>query len=440
MLVGLAVAIAAPSAAAPPHHPQWAGASNDLGAAPETTLDHMTVWLAASADRRQAFAQLLADQQRASSPRYHRWLTPAQIGAQYGATDDELAALTTWLRGHGFAIKRVATSRMFVEIAGTTTTAAAAFGVQFRRYRVGATVRMSIDREPTMPPLITAVSGLVEAPSRSQAHADFVNGTQRTIGAADFDKIYDVAPLAAAGITGGGQTIAIIGRARVYTPDISNYEQRMSISFALPTVIVPPTGTDPGSACETSSCVSTIEDQLEATLDVDRAGSVAPGAALDLLISSSSATEDGVTIALEYAIDNYGTGIDASIISLSFAECESDAGAALTMQIDALFQQAAAQGQTIFVASGDAGAAMCDSQNAQPPAEQTLGVNYLCASGAVTCVGGTELIDTPATAYWTGAGANGYIPEGAWNEPTGTTGYQASSSGGGVSTVIAMPP
>ncbi|HEX4452316.1 MAG TPA: S53 family peptidase [Kofleriaceae bacterium] len=439
-LVGLAVAIAAPSSAAPSHHPRWAAAANDLGAAPETTLDHMTVWLSPSADRRQAFAQLLADQQRAGSPRYHHWLTPAQIGAQFGASDAELATVTTWLRDHGLSIKHVAASRMFVEIAGTTATAAAAFGVQFHRYRIGTHERMSIDREPALPPLVAAITGLVEAPAHAQAHASFTNGTQRTISATDFNKIYDVAPLAAAGITGGGQTIAIIGRARVYAPDVSEYEQRMGIAFALPTVIVPPTGTDPGAACELPTCVSTIDDQLEATLDVDRAGSVAPSATLDLLISSSAATEDGVTIALEYAIDNYGTAVGASIVTLSFAECESDAGEALTAQTDALFQQAAAQGQTVFVASGDAGAAMCDTQNAQPPAEQSLGVNYLCASGAVTCVGGTELIDNPATTYWNAAGALGYIPEGAWNEPTSSTGYQAASSGGGISTLIAMPP
>jgi pseudomonalisin len=436
VLVGLAVAIAAPSYAAPSHHPQWARAANDLGAVAETTLDHMTVWLSPSADRRQAFAQLLVDQQRAGSPHYQRWLTPAQIGAQFGATDAELASVTSWLHTRGFAIKHVSESRMFVEISGTTTSAAAAFGVQFHRYRVGATERLAIDREPTLPAMIRAVTGLVESTSHAQAHADFINGTQRTISATDFDTIYDVAPLATAGITGAGQTIAIIGRARVYAPDVAYYEQRMGVAFAQPTVIVPPTGTDPGQPCLSSACVSTIDDQLEATLDVDRVGSVAPGAAIDLLISSSTATEDGVTIALEYAIDSAA----ANIISLSFAECETDAGTALTMQTDALFQQAAAQGQTVLVASGDSGAAMCDAQNSTPPAQQQLGINYLCASGAVTCVGGTELIDNPVTAYWSGADAVGYIPEGGWNEPTGTAGYQAASSGGGVSTMIAMPP
>jgi subtilase family serine protease len=435
VLVGLVVAIAVPSHAAPSHHPQWASAANDLGTAPETALDHLTVWLSPTADRQQAFAQLLAEQQRAGSPQYHRWLTPAQIGAQFGATDAELAAVTTWLRDRGFAIKRVAASRMFVEIAGTTANAAAAFGVQFHRYRLGGNERMAIDREPTLPASIRAVTGLVESPSHAQAHADFVNGTQRTIGAADFAKIYDVAPLATAGITGAGQTIAIIGRSRVYTPDVTYYQQRMGVAFAQPTVIVPPTGTDPGSACGAVSCLAADGDQLEATLDVQRAGSVAPGATLDLLVSGSTATEDGVTIALEYAIDNKV----ANIVTLSFAGCESDVGTAATVQTDALFQQAAAQGQTVFVASGDAGAAMCDAQNATPPAQQRLAINYLCASGAVTCVGGTELIDNPVTAYWSGASAVGYIPEGAWNEPTGTGGYQASSSGGGVSTMIAMP-
>jgi hypothetical protein len=118
---------------------------------------------------------------------------------------------------------------------------------------------------------------------------------------------------------------------------------------------------------------------------------------------------------------------------------------------DALFTQAAAEGISAFVASGDAGAAGCGNPNSTPVSNQSSGINALCASTNVTCVGGTEFADfADPTAYWgptEGPGresAVGYIPEGAWNEPsetssTGITTYVAAATGGGSSTYIAKP-
>ncbi|HEY3803963.1 MAG TPA: S53 family peptidase [Kofleriaceae bacterium] len=450
---------AEPRAALHDHRPAWATPDHDLGAVTDTRLDHVTVWLARTPERERAFAEWRTAQATVGSPHYHQWLTPAQLGERFGASDAQLAALTGWLKDRGFTVVRVGNARNFVELAGSTSTAEAAFGVQFHRYTVGNAVgtnaRLSIDREPTLPAslasLVAGVTGLSELAARpqhgasfpTQVHADYTasDGTH-VMAPADFTAIYDLAPVYAASLTGTGQTIGIIGRSRVLPADITEFAARMNVAMSAPTVIVPPTGVDPGAPCGTTSCntSATIDDQLEATLDVQRAGSVAPGAALDLIISKSTATEDGLEIALQYAIDQYGTAVTANVLSLSFAECETTATPAATAAMDALFQQAAAQGQTVLVASGDSGAAMCDTQNAKPPASQALEVNYFCSSSAVTCVGGTELVDPTASDFWNASGsATGYIPEGAWNEP-GTTGATvASASGGGASQYIARP-
>jgi hypothetical protein len=101
----------------------------------------------------------------------------------------------------------------------------------------------------------------------------------------------------------------------------------------------------------------------------------------------------------------------------------------------------------VFVAAGDGGAAGCDTFFAAPPASQVASANYICASGNVTCVGGTEFADTasPAT-YWNAsntsalASAKSYIPEGAWNEPLDSSNKPViSAGGGGVSVFIAKP-
>jgi pseudomonalisin len=393
-------------------------------------LEHVTVWLARSPAHERAFAEFRRAQDTPGSPHYHEWLTPTQIGERFGASDAELAQLTGWLRDRGFAVNRVASARTFIELAGSTDVAANAFGVEFHR----AASRLSIDREPTLPPLVAGITGLVDstATARPQHRFEAASGGGHYIGPNDFATIYDLSPLWNAGFTGAGQTIGVIGRARVYAGDLAQYAESTNFAIATPTVIL--AGPDPGPACGAASCNANIADQFEATLDVERASGTAPGAAIDLIISKSTAGEDGLELALIYAVDNFGAAVRANVLSLSFAQCEADAGA-WTVVLDTLFEQAAAQGQTIVVSSGDSGAAMCDDQLARAPQSQARGVNAYCASGAVTCVGGTELHDSDAD--WNASGsAVGYVPEGAWNEPGDFT---VAASGGGISTVVALP-
>jgi hypothetical protein len=205
----------------------------------------------------------------------------------------------------------------------------------------------------------------------------------------------------------------------------------------LPNVIVPSSGADPGLTGD--------GDQAEATLDVDRVLGTAPGAHVDLVISSS--LSGGIETAAQFEVQ---TLLDP-IMSVSFGACEAAVGPPYVSFWDALFTQAAAEGISAFVASGDAGAAGCDNPNSTPVSNQSPGINSLCASTNVTCVGGTEFADfADPTAYWgstEGAGresALGYIPEGAWNEPsetssTGITTYVAAATGGGSSIYIGKP-
>ncbi|HEX4453103.1 MAG TPA: S53 family peptidase [Kofleriaceae bacterium] len=442
----MATCVAASAHAAPAVHPAWANVDADLGRVADEPLEHVTLWLARSAERERAFAAFRRDQDTPGSPHFHEWLTPAQIGARFGASDAELAQLTGWLAGRGFTVRRVATARMFVEVSGTTDVASSAFGVEFHRYAVAGESRLSIDREPSVPaelvPFVAGITGLVESTARPQHHFEAApalgaSGGGHYIGPYDFAAIYDLSPLWAAGYTGAGQTIGIIGRARVYAGDLAQYAESTNFAIATPTVIL--AGPDPGSACGATSCRSAagMPDQFEATLDVERASATAPGAAIELIVSKSTTGEDGLEIALIFAIDHYGADVQANVLSISFAQCEASAGG-WTNALARLFEQAAAQGQTIVASSGDAGAAMCDEQLARPPQSQTRDVNAYCSSGAVTCVGGTTLHDGDAD--WSANGsAVGYIPEGAWNEPGTPSNTVAAASGGGFSAVVALP-
>ena len=193
-----------------------------------------------------------------------------------------------------------------------------------------------------------------------------------------------------------GQTIAIIGRASVYDPDIENFQTLTGLR-ADPTVIVPPDGLDPGPPAGTGG--KAPGDQVEATLDVMRAGSVAPEATIDLVVSADDNGVNGLRIAAAYVVDT--DPVPAYIMNISFGACEADRTQADVQFWDTLFSQGAAEGISTFVASGDAGAAGCDTYFQTPPPNQITSPNYICSSSYSTCVGGTEFADTAdPSLYW----------------------------------------
>ena len=455
VMCGCLAANAQSTAALPDHLPRWVATARDLGPAPrDLQLHALRVMLKRSPERESAFQQLLRDQQDPSSPRYHAWLTPQQLGEQFGPSQNSIAAVTNWLASAGMTVDRVANSRTFVVFHGSVARAQEAFGVSFHNFLLGDGARLSITGAPRIPaalaPIIGSIEGLSQHRLRPAVHARpsytqcYDTECYYYVTPGDFATIYDLNSVYSANITGKDQTIAIIGRAQVYSPDITEYEANTGLPSETPTLIVPADGVAP-PAPNDSTTQAVNNDQTEATLDVQRSFGTAPGATVDLVASLSTQTEDGVDIAKDYVIDNAST-LHASIMSISFGECEADVAASTVQADNALFESAASEGISVIGISGDSGAAGCDAYNATPPATQTKGPNYLCSSGYVTCMGGTEFNDTadPAT-YWSTtnssklASALSYIPEGAWNEPETDGEYYAQATGGGVSSVIATP-
>jgi subtilase family serine protease len=140
------------------------------------------------------------------------------------------------------------------------------------------------------------------------------------------------------------------------------------------------------------------------------------------------------------------------ILSLSFSRCENSTNGQQANNWNSLFEEAAAEGISVFVAAGDSDATGCQTKFETPvPSNQFLSINYICASASVTCVGGSEFNDTAdPSLYWASTNSQGlesalsYIPEGAWNDPiqvsSGVTSYVVEGTGGGVSQFISAPP
>src|SRR6266849_2170246 len=125
-------------------------------------------------------------------------------------------------------------------------------------------------------------------------------------------------------------------------------------------------------------------------------------------------------------------------MSVSFGLCEAAEGSSGSAFINSLWQQAVLQGITVFVSSGDSGAAGCDGASAGT-GTHGRGVNALCSTPYSVCVGGTEFNDkTNAGLYWsstsdpnTKGSALQYIPETVWNESGLAVGGSGLWSGGG---------
>jgi Pro-kumamolisin, activation domain/Subtilase family len=440
----------------------WASPANDRGAvADDLLLSHLTIVLKRPEPQQRAFEEFLEQQQDPASPNYHRWLTPAEVGERFGASPHDIEALTSWLQSQGLHVDAVSDSRARVNFSGSAASVSAAFSARLRTYLVNGEARIAPAGTPQIPAalsdLVQAVRGLAtinERPYHRATSAESFDRQELTINPAatfsgkhyvtptDFAAIYDVNAAYGQGIDGTGQTIALIGRARVYLPDIENFQRRTAQRVKDPVMIVPPGGIDPGPAA--SEGVTSFTEQSEATLDVTRASSVAPGATIELVISAKSASSSGLDVASEYVVDNKL----AQVMNISYGGCEADHGRSGVDFWNSIFSQAAAEGISVFVSSGDSGAAGCDSYFDPPPATQVASPNYICSSPYATCVGGTQFADTADPgAYWqsiNGPGfesALGYIPEGAWNEPLDRSGNpRAAASGGGVSAYVPTPP
>jgi hypothetical protein len=224
----------------------------------------------------------------------------------------------------------------------------------------------------------------------------------------DFAAIYDVQPLWSSGVDGTGQTIAIVGRTDINPNDATNFWQIFGLTVPARKLNIIYNGIYSG----------VTGDEGEGDIDVQWSGAVAPQATIDFVDSASTEATDGVDLSALYIVDNNL----APVMSESYGQCELSLGTAGNEFYAALWEQAAAQGVSVFVSSGDNGAAGCD--NSGGPAQYGLNVNGIASTPFNAAVGGTDFSQYDAwSTYWnttnnptTQESAKGYIPETTWND------------------------
>jgi subtilase family serine protease len=422
--------------------------SRDIGRlAGSQNLGRMVLLLAPTAAQDQAVADLIASQHDASSPLFHKWLTPAEFGQQFGVADADSSQVGQWLQGQGLIVHQVSQSRRFIVFSGSVAQVENAFSTQMHSYNYKGKTFISNSSDIQLPAALrNVVRGVVRLHSNPSS-PNVVGGTKvhfkkaggqftfddssHGMAPADFAKIYNVQPLYNAGINGTGQTIAIVGRSNIEIQDIRDFRNLLGLPANDPQIII--NGDDPG--------ITTDVD--EATLDVTWSGAVAPMAKIDFVVSESNFA-DGVDVSAEYIVDHNL----APVMSTSYGSCETDLGPVENAFYNSLWQQAAAQGITSFVSAGDNGGAGCDAPAGGVYSSGVLAVNGIASTPYNVAVGGTQFDDTTnPSKYWsttnnqtTGESALSYIPEMAWNEssndPNSVLLYAGS---GGVSSLYAKP-
>jgi len=406
---------------------------------PATPMDRMILTLKIAPEAQARLDTLLARQQDPASSSYHQWLTPEAFGQQFGPSPEALAAVLDWLRASGFSVEEVGAGRTTILFNGDVRRVEQAFQTTLLDYRLDGRAFHANASEPSIPAALqAAVQGVVSlhnlprmAMNRGFRIPEFAAGNGANYMApADFATIYNVGPLYAAGTTGSGVNLAIVGRTHIGLADVATFRSQFGLPANPPSVVV--NGPDPGD-------LGGGEDG-EAYLDVEWSGAVARNATITFVCSASTASTDGVDLSAQYIVNQNL----AAVMSLSFGQGEAAMGTSENAFYKNLWAQAAAQGITVLVAAGDSGAAGSDSSSS---ASGTGGasVSGLASTPSNICVGGTEFNDAGG-AYWSAsngaayASALGYIPEAAWNESGAVAGGSGLwAGGGGASTLYAKP-
>lgn len=417
-------------------HPMARAEYSIGGVSPDLYMGRMVLVLQADPAQDAALEQLIRAQQDPGSPYYHRWLTPAQFGQRFGVSPHDLAQVVSWLESFGMTVQEIPASRRTIVFSGTAVQVESAFHVSMQRYLVKGTAHFANANDPAIPQALASVIRGVAALHDFRSVPLHVVAPQYTAGngthylmPADWVTIYDAAPLYNQGLDGTGQSIAVLGRVDVALSDVRAFRANAGLPAKDPQMIV--NGPDPG--------FPDCDDEAESALDVEWAGAIAKNATVKFVTSQSGAAGDGIGLSAQYTV-NHNV---APIVSLSYGACEAAMGSGGNAFWNSLWQQAAAQGMSVFVASGDNGAAGCDSPS-ETTATQGRGVNGLCSSPYSTCVGGTQFNDNSNPGeYWSTNNGSGqssalsYIPESAWNESSWSGGLWAG--GGGTSIMYTKP-
>ncbi|MFZ1087356.1 MAG: protease pro-enzyme activation domain-containing protein, partial [Terracidiphilus sp.] len=348
--------------------------------------------------------------QNPSSPDYHKYLTVEQFTEAYGPTEEDYQAVIEYAKANGFAVTNTPKNRMLVGINGSVAQVNKAFHVTMRSYQ-HPTEDRSFYAPDTTPSLnlgvtILQIAGLDNfARPHSQASkaapgmahgntSDFTgSGPYQAMLARDIRAAYyGNGPL-----TGSGQAVGLVEYQGYDINDVvlSFFgEATATVNGGNYILTYTPEGgggpyTIPINNVMIDGGTPLGDDDGEAVLDIVQPIGIAPGISQVIVYISSGSDVDMFN---QMAVDNI-----AKQLSTSWGWSDNAAAD------DPIFMEFAAQGQTMFVASGDSGAYWYGTPWAFPGDDPYI-----------TSVGGTDLVTSGPMGSW--------VSETAWSQSTGGPG------------------
>jgi subtilase family serine protease len=286
-------------------------------------------------------------------------------------------------------------------------------------------------------------------PSSGTLHTDYTAGGGTPLVPYDLEKIYNIAPLYSAGISGQGTIMMVVEDTNQWNclstnapPPVGGYNTCPSTSdFAVfrntfglgrwPSGVMKENnpGTLTTNSCNSPSTgagypggsgINTDDD--EATIDVEWATAGAPNATIVSAACADPSGGFGGLTAIQNTLNHPNEdGVD--VISMSYGEPETETGATLNAAFNTTFQQAVTAGLGIFVSSGDALAAGADRNRTS--ATHGINISGWMSSPYDVSVGGLDFADTylgETSTYWNTTNnvfygsAKSYIMEQPWND------------------------
>jgi subtilase family serine protease len=367
----------------------------------------------------------IASLSNTASANYHRYLTPSTFARRFGARASSINAVTSYMRGYGLRVGAVSASHLLLHVTGTTNDIANAFAARVETvhradgvlvaqlatkgslpealaHDVAGVAGLSSVVQPTTNIVRSHVSSHVATPSACVSDGGETSNGPNTLGgytAVQEAELYGLTAAWANGDVGTGQTIALYELSAYDPGDLATFLSCYNIT---PTIT--PVSVDGGPT-------GAYDD--EPTLDIEQAAALAPGANFEVYQGPNDSTGP---------IDTYQQIADddtATVVSTSWGTCESDPDGDPAAE-QPIYEQMAAQGQTIVSAAGDSGSSDCNGITNNDPA-----VDDPASQPYVTGVGGLSV--------------NSINPlnETVWNTPASSG--NAGAGGGGVSVLWSRP-
>jgi len=392
----------------------------DQGAVPDDFfMPHIQLQLKRSPAREQALEDFIDSLHDPSSPNFHHWLTAGEFGRRFEPAPRDIDAVANWLRSHGFAIGKIYKSGMLIDFAGNAGQVRAAFHTEIHRYLVDGVTYTANASDPQIPaelaPVIAGPASLnsfhrhahVSRPHYTQIYRGM---TEYYVAPTDFATIYNVTPLWNSGITGAGITVAVLEDSDMLESDWETFVSTFGLSSYGGTFTASnPDCTDPGRN----------GDEIEVAVDAEGVSTFAPGAAVVVAACPSTRTTDGDITAAANLLNEANP---PDVFSDSYGGCEDQTTKAYESLIASTWQQAVAEGVSVFVAAGDEGADECGYGKRY--ATTGISIDGTASTPYDVAVGGTDFSDVPSGAaadYWsttnspTLGSALSYMPEIPWN-------------------------